>query len=332
MPLEFALRPRFNLERPVPRRRVVRRRLLRLALPIAAYWLAIAGVTHAFLLSTAGERAASASTTEATVPELAPLEAAPGAVDEESPANDEADTESTVTPPLNVAAPAPSPEPPSGAPPEPPALAFTAAPTLPFAPVPPALPAPPASPAPAPAREPDIATRRTVASPARAPRVVARSERTVTSSPPRLSDPLLALAPPLDEPAASRSEVPPPPPQQESAKEAARAFSLPSCDAAVAASNETIDMQGARGAADLTREAFASVLENGAYLNRCEIPARTALDICAAVQNGKVVGLTVTSTPRSPNVNACVRRAVAGLRFPSNARLDVTRTRFEAAR
>jgi hypothetical protein len=108
--------------------------------------------------------------------------------------------------------------------------------------------------------------------------------------------------------------------------------SLPSCESAAASANETIDLRAARGAPDLTRDAFASLLENGAYLVRCAIPARTALEICAAVQDGKVVGVTVTSEPRNPATNACVRRAVATLRFPRSARLDVTRTRFEAAR
>jgi hypothetical protein len=72
-------------------------------------------------------------------------------------------------------------------------------------------------------------------------------------------------------------------------------------------------------------------LENGAYLGACAVPARTALEICAAVQDGKVVGLSVTTAPHDSAIGACVRRAVASLRFPRNAALDVTRTRFEAA-
>jgi hypothetical protein len=140
----------------------------------------------------------------------------------------------------------------------------------------------------------------------------------------------LALA---REPAPSPREIPKPaddetPPP----REASAATSLPSCESAAAAANETLDLRGPRGAPDLTRDAFASVLENGAYLARCSIPASTALDICAAVQDGKVVGVSVSTQPRSAAVISCVRRAVASLRFPRNARLDVTRTRFEAAR
>jgi hypothetical protein len=334
MPLEFALRPRFNLERPVPRRRVVRRRFLRFALPVAAYWLAIAGVTHAFLRSTAGERGASDAArndSEALAPELAATEEAPMPAAPESPVDATAAEESPVASLPTVAAPVPSPEPPpEPAPPEPT--------PSPLAPLPPPAALPPLVPIATTRRtapEPDLTPRRPAVAPLTpppAPRVAVRTDRGVAASGPRISDPLEALAPPLDAPLASRSDLPPPPPRQESAKEEARAFSLPSCEAAAAAANETIDMQGSRGAPDLTRDAFASVLENGAYLGRCEIPARTALDVCAAVQNGKVVGITVSSTPRSPSVNACVRRAVVGLRFPESARLDVTRTRFAAAR
>ena len=53
---------------------------------------------------------------------------------------------------------------------------------------------------------------------------------------------------------------------------------------------------------------------------------------CTAVQDGKVVSVTMTSAPRSSIINACVRRAVARLRFPKNVRLDIARTRFDATR
>ena len=108
--------------------------------------------------------------------------------------------------------------------------------------------------------------------------------------------------------------------------------SLPSCESAAASANQSIDLGAGRGAPDLTRDAFASVLDHGAYLDGCAIPARTSLQICAAVQNGRVVGVSVTAEPRDAGISACVRRAVGALRFPQNARLDVTRTRFEASR
>ncbi len=106
---------------------------------------------------------------------------------------------------------------------------------------------------------------------------------------------------------------------------------MPSCESAAATANQDIDLRAGPGAPDLTRDAFAPVLENGSYLSHCAIPARTALAICVAVQDGKAVGVSVTTEPQSAAINACVRRSVAGLRFPRSARLDVTHTRFEAS-
>jgi eukaryotic-like serine/threonine-protein kinase len=55
-------------------------------------------------------------------------------------------------------------------------------------------------------------------------------------------------------------------------------------------------------------------------------------EVCAAVKDGRAIGITVVSTPPSAQLNSCVRRAVAHLKFPQNSRMDVTHTRFDAAR
>jgi hypothetical protein len=108
--------------------------------------------------------------------------------------------------------------------------------------------------------------------------------------------------------------------------------SVSSCEAAIARNNEQINMGGARGPADVSREQYAGILQNGRYLSGCSIPDRTVFEICAAVRDGRAVGITVTSSPASTSLNACVRRAVSSLKFPVNPRLDVTHTRFDAAR
>jgi hypothetical protein len=105
---------------------------------------------------------------------------------------------------------------------------------------------------------------------------------------------------------------------------------ITSCEAAVARNNEQITLGGPRAPADITREAYASILQNGRYLAGCRIPDRSVFEICAAVKDGRAVGITVVSTPASAELNACVRRAVARLPFPSNPKLDVTHTRFDA--
>lgn len=79
---------------------------------------------------------------------------------------------------------------------------------------------------------------------------------------------------------------------------------------------------------DLTAGAYGNVLNRGTYLNGCGVPPSTEVNICAAVQNGRAVGVTVSTRPSNPSVNSCVAGAVRGLSFPSHPRLDVSRTTF----
>lgn len=101
-----------------------------------------------------------------------------------------------------------------------------------------------------------------------------------------------------------------------------------SCEAAQAAYVEDYTKSGTQP--DLTVGAYAGVLNNGSYLNACGVPDNMSVSICAAVQNGRAVGITVTTNPSSPSVAGCIRGQVAGLGFPSNPRLDVARTTFAA--
>lgn len=101
-----------------------------------------------------------------------------------------------------------------------------------------------------------------------------------------------------------------------------------SCEAAQAAYVEDYTKSGTQP--DLTVGAYAGVLNNGGYLNACGVPDNMSVSICAAVQNGHAVGITVTTNPSNPGVAGCIRGQVAGLGFPSNPRLDVARTTFAA--
>lgn len=107
---------------------------------------------------------------------------------------------------------------------------------------------------------------------------------------------------------------------------------LPSCDALLAGASQDVDFGRPDQTPDLSRDAFASILENGSYLAGCGVPEHTALDICVAVQRGAVKGVSVVTRPADAKLGACVKAAVARLRFPYSPRLDVTRTRFEAER
>jgi hypothetical protein len=101
-----------------------------------------------------------------------------------------------------------------------------------------------------------------------------------------------------------------------------------SCEQAQASYVDEMNIGGKKGPADLTANQYGSILNRGTYFGHCGVPDTMGLNICAAVQNGRAVGVTVTSNPRDPRVQACVSNAVRGLRFPSHPKLDVTRTSF----
>ena len=102
-----------------------------------------------------------------------------------------------------------------------------------------------------------------------------------------------------------------------------------SCEAAVAAYRERVTMGDDSVPADISAARYGAVLNRGSYFSHCGVPDSTAIHICAAVQNGRAVGVTVTTTPRNRAIERCVAGAVRGLSFPSHPRMDVTRTTFE---
>jgi hypothetical protein len=104
-----------------------------------------------------------------------------------------------------------------------------------------------------------------------------------------------------------------------------------SCESAQAAYVEEYKIgQGSNMPADLTANAYGSVLNRGTYFGHCGVPSSMTVSICAAVQNGRAVGVSVSTTPRDGRISSCVSSAVRGLSFPSHPRLDVTRTTFAA--
>jgi len=104
-----------------------------------------------------------------------------------------------------------------------------------------------------------------------------------------------------------------------------------SCESAQASYVEEMKM-GQRGQADITAGQYGAILNSGRYLNGCGVPESMGVSICAAVQNGRAVGVTVTTTPRNPGIAGCVAAAVRRINFPSHPKLDVTRTTFAPAR
>jgi hypothetical protein len=101
-----------------------------------------------------------------------------------------------------------------------------------------------------------------------------------------------------------------------------------SCEAAQAAYVEEMNVGGPRGQADLTAGQYGSILNRGSYFGHCGVPESMGLSICAAVQNGRAVGVTIVAKPRDRRVESCVAQSVRGISFPSHPKLDVTRTQF----
>jgi hypothetical protein len=101
-----------------------------------------------------------------------------------------------------------------------------------------------------------------------------------------------------------------------------------SCESAQAAYVEEMSMGGPKGQADLTAGQYGAVLNRGSYFAHCGVPDSMGINICAAVQNGRAVGVTVTTKPRDPRIQSCIAAGVRGLSFPSNPKLDVSRTTF----
>jgi hypothetical protein len=101
-----------------------------------------------------------------------------------------------------------------------------------------------------------------------------------------------------------------------------------SCEQARARYVEEINIGGPKGQADLTANQFGAVLNNGAYIVACGTPQSMHVNVCAAIQNGRAVGVTITTDPPNGGIAGCIAGKVRGMGFPSNPKLDIATTRF----
>jgi eukaryotic-like serine/threonine-protein kinase len=101
-----------------------------------------------------------------------------------------------------------------------------------------------------------------------------------------------------------------------------------SCEAAQASYVEEMSVGGPRGQADITGGQYSAILNRGSYFAHCGVSDSAKINICAAVQNGRAVGVTVVLSPRNRGAESCIAAGVRGLGFPSNPKLDVTHTSF----
>jgi hypothetical protein len=85
---------------------------------------------------------------------------------------------------------------------------------------------------------------------------------------------------------------------------------------------------GSAAAPDLSVKELGAVLNDGRFMDGCDVPNEAKVSVCAAVKNGQVLGVTIAMIPPNPELETCVAKQVRGLTFPSNPKLDIVRTDF----
>ena len=156
-------------------------------------------------------------------------------------------------------------------------------------------------------------------------------ERSAPDVMPRQREPVAALS--KQRSAPEREPIPISKPEIAEPAQPTPGPTFGSCEAALESYSEQMDFaKGARVSPDVPLARYAAILERGDYFSHCAVPDDMAIEICAAVQNGRAVGITIVTRPASARVRNCVASAVRSLRFPVHPRLDVTRTRFDALR
>ncbi|MBI5532980.1 MAG: hypothetical protein HY898_09710 [Deltaproteobacteria bacterium] len=99
------------------------------------------------------------------------------------------------------------------------------------------------------------------------------------------------------------------------------------CEEARDQNNEEIAI-GSSSGPDLSVKELGAVLNDGKFLDACQVPNDTKVNVCAAVKNGQVIGVTIATLPSDPELEQCIAKQVRGLSFPSNPKLDIVRTEF----
>lgn len=85
---------------------------------------------------------------------------------------------------------------------------------------------------------------------------------------------------------------------------------------------------GQKGKADVTQGQYAAILNNGTYLPE-EMPDTMSVEIKAAIQNGKAIGVTVNTNPVDKKIISKIDSAVRQIQFnPTSEKLDFTTTTF----
>jgi len=95
-----------------------------------------------------------------------------------------------------------------------------------------------------------------------------------------------------------------------------------------AALNKGQELNMGGGGGNLSKAQLEGPLKSGAIITACGTPGDTKVNIGVAVQNGRAVGVTVTTTPHNGGVSSCIDRQVRGLSWPPIQNLESFRISF----
>lgn len=88
---------------------------------------------------------------------------------------------------------------------------------------------------------------------------------------------------------------------------------------------------GQKGRPDVTRGQYAAFLSSGSYLP-ANLPETMSVEIRAAIQNGRAVGVTVVTAPANGAFASQIDAAVRQIQFsPTSEKMDFTITKFPPA-
>jgi len=100
-----------------------------------------------------------------------------------------------------------------------------------------------------------------------------------------------------------------------------------SCEKAIDENPQEIKM-GGKQTKDLTAEQLGQPMKTSSFMSGCGLPDSSNTEICAAVKNGKPLGVSVKVNPSNNRVAACIDRSVRKLSFPKSEKLDVVKQTF----
>ena len=82
------------------------------------------------------------------------------------------------------------------------------------------------------------------------------------------------------------------------------------------------------GGGNLSKAQLEGPLKSGSFITACGTPGDTKVSVGVAVQMGRAVGVTVTTTPHNGAASSCIDRQVRGMSWPAIQNLESFRSSF----